>query len=284
MKVTRTNRLGVIAALGCAAALACAAPAAAAVTIGQVAPSTPAICPSSSTDYLQPSVTAGGELYVAKEAGTITSWSTRSAGAGASWVVKIFRRTTDPNVFQVITHAPARTLANGLNTYAVGLPVRSGDMIGVNASGPFNYCTFDVPGDTVLQSPGSIADGGQDEFSDNADSRLNLSAVLEPSNDFTVVVHRDRHQGTATLTATTSNPGVVSVSGKGLKSSKAAKSVAVPSAVNFQLAATGKWKRRLLRKGKVNVGVAVTFAPTSGDPDTRTLNLRLKKKRAPLVP
>jgi hypothetical protein len=281
LKVTRTHRLGVIAALGCAAVLACASTARATVTIGEVAPGAPALCPNSATDYLQPSVTAGGNLYIAKEAGTISSWSTRAGGAGASWVLKIFRRTSDPDVFQAISHAPSRTLANGLNTFPTALHVESGDMIGVNASGPFNFCTFDVTGDTVLDNPGTLSDGDQASFSDNPDSRLNLSAVLDPSNEFTISISRDRKRGTATLTASTSNPGVVGLSGKGLKSSRAAKSVAVAGDVRFQVAATGKWRRRLVRKGNVKIGVGVTFAPTGGSPHTQTLSLKLKKKRRP---
>ncbi len=56
----------------------------AAVTIGQLPPSTPAAsCTTPNLDYLQPSVT-GGNLYIARVAGTITSWSTRSSGAGAT--------------------------------------------------------------------------------------------------------------------------------------------------------------------------------------------------------
>src|SRR5438045_5717472 len=99
MRTNLRRHVAVVAALTCLPVLGSAAHSGAAVTIGQLpdsAPSSP-MCPVSSTDYLQPSVTAGN-LYVAKEAGTITSWSTRSFAAGATEVFKIFRRTADPDV------------------------------------------------------------------------------------------------------------------------------------------------------------------------------------------
>ena len=78
-----------------------AAPAGATVTLGQLAlPSSSPDCPATpppGVDYLQPSIT-GGNLYIARQAGTITSWSTRSSGGGATYVFKTFRRTSDPEV------------------------------------------------------------------------------------------------------------------------------------------------------------------------------------------
>jgi hypothetical protein len=284
-RVTRTHRLAAIAALACAATFAMAGPARAAVTIGQLPSTAPsASCPSTSTDYLEPSVTSGN-LYVAKEAGMITSWSTMSAGAGASYVLKIFRRTPDPDVYQVMAHSPPRTLSSGLNTVVVSLPVSSGDMIGLNAGGnpPFpNSCTFPWTGDTVLNRTGSVQDGQSGTFSPLGDVRLNLSAVLVPSNDFTISISRDRRSGKATITASTSNPGVVSLASKGLKSGRAAKSVFVAGPVSFTVASTGKWRRKLNRTGRVAIGLVTTFAPVGGDPSSQSLTLRLRKRPTPV--
>src|SRR5215213_10752640 len=82
--------------VGCAVALSPAAAADASVTIGQLPPGPPAPnCTVDDVDYLQPSVT-GGNFYVARQAGTITSWTTDSSGPGALYVLKVFRRTSDP--------------------------------------------------------------------------------------------------------------------------------------------------------------------------------------------
>jgi hypothetical protein len=280
----RAHLIAVVATV-CAGMLVPTGTAGAAVQIGQIPDSTPLSgpCSSSSTDYLQPSVT-GGNLYVAREAGTIVSWNTRASSApGQDFALKIFRRTTDPDVFQVVEHAPPVTLVAGvLNTFSVGLSVRSGDLLGFNAGGAPSACTFDVPGDTVLSRPGDLPDGQPGTFGDQTDSRLNLSAVLVPTNDFTVTVRRDRVRGKASLVVNASNPGIVSLSGKGLKSGRAAKSVFVAGPVSFQVtAAAGKWRRKLVRKGKLSIAVTVTFAPTGGDPRTQPITLRLRMRRTP---
>jgi hypothetical protein len=286
----RTNRIharrraGAIVALACAAALAVSSPARAAVTIGQLPASTPAAsCMTPNLDYLQPSVT-GGNLYIAREAGTITSWSTRSSGTGASYVLKVFRRTSDPDAFQVIARAPSHDLSGGLNTVGVNMHVESGDMLGFHESGSPSACTFPTPGDTVLSHVGDIADGSSGTFGPVNGVRLNLLAVLVPDNGFTLGgIIRDRKKGTASITADVSNPGVVTLVGKGLKK-RGAKNLAVAGPVTFQLATTGKTKRQLQRTGRVKVPVTVTFFPTGGVASAQTINLKLLRKTRPPSP
>ena len=157
-------------------------------------------------------------------------------------------------------------------------------MIGVNESGAPNSCTFVMSGDSVLSHPGGLADGAAGEFSAVDDVRLNLSAVLAPSNDFTLgTVTRDRRRGSANVTAYVSNPGLVTISGRGLKKRNVEKTVAVPGPVPFQIAAAGSFKRRLERKGRVTIIPTVTFYPTGGEPASKSLTVRLRKRR-PLQP
>jgi hypothetical protein len=273
------RRTAAVAAIACGAVIGAAAPAGASVTVGQLAPVPPAPACTSNFDYLQPSVT-GGNLYVAREAGTIISWTTNSSGPGASYALKIFRRTSDPDVFQVIAHTQPQTLSAGLNTFAAGIPVRSGDMLGLHEGGGPNSCTFPMTGDSVLNRPGNLSDGASDAFSPQNDVRLNLSAVLVPFNDFTLgTVTRDRRRGSAGVTAYVSNPGLVTLSGKGLKKAHATKTVAVAGPVPFQFASAGARKRRLERTGKVTVSVTVTFLPTGGDPASKVVTVKLRKRR-----
>ena len=265
----------------CAGVLALAPNAGASVTLGQLAPGTPsADCTTSGLDYLQPSVT-GGNLYIAKLAGKIVSWSTNSAGPGATYVVKIFRRTTDPDFFQVMSHAPPHILTSGVNTVPVNLHVESGDMIGFNESGPSNSCTFGQLGDNVLNHPGDLADGTSGLFTAQNDVRLNLSAVLIADNGFTIgPITKNHKRGTATVTVTTTNPGSVSIAGKGIKK-RASKNLAVAGPATFSIATTGKTKRRLERKGKVLLTARVTFSPNGGDPSTQALDLKLRLRKPP---
>jgi hypothetical protein len=258
-----------------------AAPALASVTIGQLPAAAPSPSCTVDADYLQPSVT-GGNLYIARQAGTITSWSTNSFGSGATYVFKVFRRTSDPDVFQVIAGSAPHSLLPGLNTVPVSIQVRSGDMIGVNESGASNSCTFVMSGDSVLSHPGDLSEGAAGEFSALDDLRLNLSAVLLPSNDFTLgTVTRDRRRGSASVTTYVSNPGLVTISGRGIR--HVSKTVAVPGTVLFQIASAGSFKRRLERKGRVTVIPTVTFHPTGGDPASKSLTVRLRKRRPPTL-
>ncbi|HEY6637203.1 MAG TPA: hypothetical protein VIZ61_05920 [Solirubrobacterales bacterium] len=260
-----------------------AAPAGAAVTLGQLPATAPPAQCSSTADFLQPGIT-GGNLYIARQAGTITSWSTRSSGADATYVFKIFRRTSDPDVFQVIARAPPHDLTSGLNTVPVNIAVRSGDMIGVNESGDPNSCTFSQIGDGVLTRSGSVALGASGSFTALNDVRLNLSAVLVPSNDFAVAaITRDRKQGTATVMVNVSNPGVVTIAGKGLKK-RHPKNVAVAGTIQFNIATAGAKKRKLEKTGKVAVSPTLTFSPSGGEPANRTFTVKLKQRRRPPAP
>jgi hypothetical protein len=268
------RRAGAAVALVCVLALVLAPRARAVVTIGQLPASPPPATCAPNFDYLQPSIT-GGNFYTARQAGTIVSWSTRSSVSGVAFAFKVFRRTTDPDVFQVIASSPSRNLSTGLNTFGVNVRVRSGDMIGLYEAGFSNSAWHS----------GNLSDGSTANFGAVNGVRLNLSAVLVPDNGFTLggITH-DRKVGTATVTVTTTNPGIVALVGKGLKK-RIPKTLAVAGPVAFQLASAGKTRRRLQRKGRVAVPVTVTFFPTGGDPSTQTINLKLKKKirPAPLV-
>lgn len=261
-------------------AFALPARATAAVIIGQLSPGPASPTCTGSADYLQPSVT-GGTLYVARQAGTITSWSTNSASAGATYKLKVFRRTSDPDAFQVVAHADPHVLSAGTNTVPVNVQVESGDLIGLHTSGPASSCTFSQIGDTVLRAPTDLADGASTPFTPVTDVRLNLAANLVPSNSFSFAgLTRDRHRGSATLTVDVSNPGTVGLTGKGLKKPQS-KSVAVPGQLLFPIAASGKLKRRLAHKGRATLSVNATFSPQGGDPSTQTIAVTLRQRRPP---
>ncbi len=281
---SRTRRRGrawlCAAALSLCALVSVPAAADASVTIGQLTPAAPfPFCATSDLDYLEPNVT-GGNLYVAKQAGTITSWTTDSSGPGAAYTFKIFRRTTDPDSFQVISHATKHTLALGMNTVPVDMHVESGDMIGLHESGSANSCAFNVPGDNVLNRSGDLGDGGAGVFVPQNDLRLNLSAVLVPDNTFTLAVTKERKRGTATVTATLSNPGMVAIAAKGIKKRRS-KSITVAGPVTFSVVTVGKTRKKLERKGRIALPVRVSFLPSGGDSSVQQINLKLRRTRPP---
>jgi hypothetical protein len=282
----RLTALGLLAA---AVLLASAAPATATMTVGQVAPGNPTLASCTtpaSTDFLQPtSVTTAG--YFVKEAGTITSWSTNaSLGPGQVYTMKIFRKVDDPATYKVVGHEGPRTLApSSVNTFSANIAVQPGDILGFNESGANNACTSAVFGDSVLMRNGSLSDGNFGSFTPLTDRRLNISAVLAPSNAFSVVgIARDRARGTATLTVNVSNPGTVLVAGKGVSAASgghksAVKQTTQAGPVEIRIKAKGSNRRTLGKTGKVKVKPKITFAPYNGDPATGAVKVKLKLNR-----
>ncbi len=267
------------------AAAASASPAAA-VTIGQLAPNTTTLCSMQSIDILQPSATSAN-AYTVPGTGTITSWSHNANANAATLTMKVFRKTADPAFYQAVGRDGPRPLAASLvNTFPVSIPVKPGDVLGLNLASPAETaCSFTAPGDSNLFRVGNLADGDVAAFVNvGHDSRLNLSAVFAPTNSFTLGgVKRNKKKGTAKLTVQVPNPGTLTASGKGVKLASAggavvSTTVTAPGEVRLPIKATGKKKKKLKQKGKVQVKPTITYTPTGGDPSSQSIKLKLKKK------
>jgi hypothetical protein len=276
----------VAASLAAVSLAASASPTAASVTIGQTAPSvTSCVAPR---DFLQPTVTSGN-TYVVPElppasALVLTSWSTEANAGGGMLAMKVYRQL-GPTTYMAVGHDGPRPLTgSALNTFTgISVPVKAGDVLGnsvpPSAGGP--RCSFDVSGETFLFGIGNLADGESGEFESTTNSRINVSAVVAPDNRFTLGdVARNKKKGSATLTVNNlPNPGELTASGKGVNAAGAAISKAVtPGPASLRIKATGKKKRKLERKGRAKVTVAITYTPTGGDPRTQSQQVRLKKK------
>ncbi len=273
---------------------ASAPPAAASVTIGQLAPgsSPPARCNASPVDLVQPTVT-GGNTYVVPVTGTVTSWTTNAAaGAGQRLVMKIFRKVSDPATYMAVGRDPGVLTPRGTdgNTFPANIPVQPGDVLGLNdGNASFaipNACEFAVPGETSLFREGDLPDGRSGRFAiGEPDFRLNIRAVVEPSNVFTFGdVERNKKKGTATLTVDVPNPGELALAGKGVKEQAAAGAVAAvtvtaPGPVELLVKPKRKKRKKLNETGKVKVKPKVTYTPTDGEPNTQSTKLKLKKRR-----
>lgn len=275
----------VLAVLGLAAS---AAPAGA-VVIGQT--STPnTFC--SPYDRVQPTVTSGNPYVVPPSGGvtnwTVSSWSTQAGPDADALTMKVYRSLGGTS-YQVVVHDGPRTVTpNTLNTFQTNLAVKAGDILG-NSTGPADtagaICTFDVTGESYFRRAGSLANGDSGTFDlFPMDRRLNVSAVVAPTNTFTVgAVTRNKKNGTATATITVPNPGTATVGGNGVKASssgaRAAVSIPAPGTVQLPIRASGKKKRKLRSKGKVNVAPTITYTPTGGTAKTITTSVKLKLKK-----
>ncbi len=269
-----------------------AAPVPAAVTIGQLAPLNPASETSADTDRAQPSVSSGNSYVVPATGGvtdwTLTSWSHNAAAdVGQQLTMKVFRKVADPLTYTVVGHDGPRPLSPSIvNTFQTSLPVKAGDVLGNNSKSPAdNASYFAAPGESFIDIQPGLADGQTGTFVLRAADplRLNVSAVLEPTNTFALGrITRNKNKGTATLEATAPNPGDLTVGGKGVKSAgggTAVTSKAVSGGpVKLTIRAKDKKKRKLNETGKVKLNVAITYTPTGGVPRTQSLKVKLKKK------
>ena len=263
---------------------ASASPAGAAVTIGQLAPEAISSVCRGTVDRVQVNVTSGN-TYVVPGTGTITSWSHNArAGAGQVLTMKVFRPLgpfIGAGPVMVVGHDGPRGLAAGVtNTFPASIPVQLGDVLGLHTSGPANTaCLFSAgPGDSHRFKTGNLADGevapGPAEIATG--SRLNVSAVFEPSNSFTLGdVDRNKKEGTAKLTVNIPNPGRLVLTGKGLRKRK--KSPDASGDVVLKIKTKKNKLDRLNKNGKVKVKPKITFTPTGGDPATESRRLALKK-------
>jgi hypothetical protein len=292
---------GVVALVG----LASASTAGASVTIGQLAPGTspPALCSGMVYDLAQPTVTSGNTYVVPAGGVAITSWSTNAAaGDGQQLKMKIFRKVAEPRTYRVVGHDGARALTPGtVNKFAVNIPVRPGDVLGLNdatAGAAPNACIFSAPGDFSPQRPGDLADGQSGAIGGiygSVDRRPNITAVVgfKPKNTFNFgKLNRNEDRGTATLAVKVPGPGKLALTGKGVKTQRtgraataiASKTVSSAGRVKLRIKPKGQKKRKLNDAGEVKVRAKVTFTPNGtatgdvvGDPKTQSKRVKLVK-------
>jgi hypothetical protein len=278
--------LSAIATIAGVAVTGGAGSAAAAVTVGQVAPGNAGAC-NVVADRVQPEVSAAS--YVVPNTGTtnrITSWSTR-ANIDGTMTMKVFRPVGGLE-YSVVAHDGPRTLtANSVNTFSTNLPVKPGDVVGLN-TGDGVGCIFDSPGDSYLAREGDLADNASGTFSTGfpvtPDNRINLSAVLEPINTFTIgTITRNKKKGSAKVAVTVPNPGVLTLFGGGSKVQQASgptatKAVSAAGTYKLTVKAKSKKRKKLNSKGKVKLAPSISFLPTGGTASTQIFKVKLKKK------
>ena len=234
-----------------------------------------------------------GNSYVVPATGGVTAWTLTSwshnaaADVGQELTMKVFRKVADPLTYTVVGHDGPRSLTPSVvNTFQTNLPVRAGDVLGNNSKSPAdNASYFTAAGESFIDLQPGLADGQTGTFALRAADplRLNVSAVLEPTNAFTLgPITRNKRKGTAILEVTVPNPGDLTVGGKGVRSAgggTAVTSKAVSGgSVRVTIRAKGKKKRKLKNIGKVKVKPKITYTPTGGAPNTQSRKVKLRKR------
>jgi hypothetical protein len=213
----------------------------------------------------------------------ISAWST-NPGTTLGQVVGlgVYRQIGDPDIFKTVGHEGPHPLAVGeVNSFPSNIPVQPGDVIGlqVDPSSALSNCLFTVPSEHYWFHTGHLADGDSAGFTEVSvnNYRLNLEAVVQPSNAFSLgAFQRNRKKGTGMLAVNVSGPGEVGVGGKGVK--PAGTSASAAGSVSLPIRAKGKLKGKLDAAGKVRLAVTVTFTPTGGDLAKISDKVKLRKR------
>lgn len=257
------------------------------VTVGQVATTPFGNC-AGNADMLQHAVSSGAS-YTIPETGTISSWRT-SAGtsAGQMYTLKIYREVSDLT-YTVVAHDGPRALVLGHGNsgpFPTSIPVEPGDVLGLHTDTSGSDCvqaagTGDV---RLFRLVSDLGDGASDVFATATNSRLNISAQLDPTDTFTIVaVQYNKKKGSAILTVNVPNPGTVIVAGGGVQTGPDGrtlrKTTDAPGDVKVTIRAMGKQKRRLERTGRVTINTKVRFRPTGVGLSSLNQPLKLKLKK-----
>jgi hypothetical protein len=217
--------------------------------------------------------------------GTIVRWRLVVESTGAPFALRVLRPAVGGET-GVGTSSQVTPTSTGTQTFDTNLPVKAGDLIGLDLVTGSSRVGEAVPvaGSTVYQWNPALADGSTaPQNTTFPNSELGFNADVEkPSNTFSLgAITRNKKKGTATLTFNVPNPGDLAGSGQGARvaSTEAATSKAVPAgAAKLVVKAKGKKKRKLNETGKVKLNLAITYTPTGGDPSTQSLKVKLRRK------
>ncbi len=280
------KRIAFAAPVAIVLAVVTASPSTAAITLGQLPPTTPTpVC--SPDDRVQPSVTSGNS-YAVPASGTITSWSTLSGTPGlgdASMQLKIFRPTGIANTFTIVGQdGPRAITANALNAFPLATPiqVQAGDLVGLHSTSGDPNCGFVVAGDSYLDTVANVDTplGGSVTMDDDTQNRrLNVTAEFEPANRTTFgAIVNDTTQGTATVPVAVPNAGFLSASGAGGSVVVSPPTFTAPGTATLTVSAIGAQLTELNTKGTTSVTVSAFFAPTGGATSTNSTTVALSKQ------
>ena len=287
------NRLALAGSLAALSLVATAPSAGAAVTVGQLPAGQP-LSPNcaSPVDRLQPLVVSGTS-YVSPTNGTITSWSTLAGPeAGGQIKLKVFRPISGLTYQAVAQDVPRLLVPSTLNTFqTTNIQIQRGDLVGLNSFAGIQRCGFVVTGDSYFRHPaapatgGDLANGQSATFTftgEVANRRLNIQAVIEPTNTLTFGKARfNKKKGFAILPVNVPNDGELTFGGKKVKVASSgatvARTIRQADTINVRINAKGKKRRKLLSAGKVKVKPLFNFTPTGGTLSRQARKLKLKK-------
>ena len=225
--------------------------------------------------------------------GVIVRWRTSGPYTGGPFRLRVLTPVAGGQYLANGTSDPQMPSGPGVQAFATNLPIRAGDLIGLEESAGSGIARRSlVTGSTTFAFNPALADGTSAAPSAGPfpgfEALFNADVATAPDNHFSFgALTRDKRRGTAVLTAIVPGPGELTVGGSGVvAASQAGKAVHAggAGAVELPIQAQGKKRRKLKRKGKVSVDVSVTYTPSGdlpGTPNAQTTSVKLIKKRKP---
>jgi hypothetical protein len=286
----RLARLALAASFAVLLLAASVAPAWAVVTIG----SNLARAPNSAANYSPRPTFSNVSLASDRRApggisspvnGTVVRWRIRVGDSTRVTNFRIIRPLGGGSFTGGGTSLSVTPPTGATTTYAAQLPIRIGDNIGLDCCDPGVFepdAEFFVTGNAAVRNEWQprLADGG----AGRAPLRTNayevaLNADIDPTSRFTLdEITRNRNKGTAKIIATVPNPGVLAGSGKGVNAAVLSRKVRAPGRVRLLIKAKGKKKLKLNSMGKVRVRPEITYTPTGGSTNSRSVKVKLIKR------
>jgi hypothetical protein len=286
----RLERLALAASLAALSLAASASPSGAAVTIG----SNLARVPNSAANYSPRPTFSNVSLASDRQAsgglssrvnGTVVRWRIRVGDSTRVTNLRIVR-PLGRGLFAGAGTSPSVTPPiHATTSYDVRLPIQIGDYIGLDCCDPDFFepdAEFFVTGDAAVRNEWQprLADGGGGRAPLRTNAyEIALNAEINPTSTFTLdSISRNKGKGTATITVNVPNPGALTGSGKGVNAAVLSRKVRAPGQVRLLVKTKGKKKRKLNSTGKVRVRPEITFTPTGGSANTRSVKVKLVKR------
>ena len=226
-------------------------------------------------------------------------------GTVVRWRIKsIASATQQPVAFRVISPAASGQFTgggtsatttppdiDGVTTFASSIPIKIGDLLGLNVNNNVNeYFGISAgPNSGQLFNP-ALAQGSTRTPQNNTTEQLLVNADIEPTSKLTSVKKKAKKRGKVKLTIEVPNAGTL-VAGdkkdKGVTAVAAAKKptlvknkrmqLTAPATVNLLLKPTKAAKSRLATGRTTKAKLKIVFTPTGGSPSSKLLQIKLKR-------
>jgi hypothetical protein len=219
--------------------------------------------------------------------GTVVTWRIRSTASA----------TQQPIAFRVISPAAGGQFTGGgssatvtppditgVTPFAASIPIKIGDLLGVNyGNGTNEYFGISAgPNSGQLFNP-ILASGSTRSPQNNTTEQLLVNADIEPTNTFTATA-KGKKGGKVKISAQLPNAGTFQVGDKKDLASVAAKrrltgssvQLTAPGTADLKVKATKSARALLASKGKLYAKLKLVFTPLGGTASSQVIRVKLK--------